>query len=497
MTKSFVKETIKSVLQNPDYGYNGRIHEIRKREYSHLGGTSFCGLADLETTYLDHAGATIYPVSIVYDHCDDLASNLLSNPHSQSPSSIATEHRITAVRRRVLQAFNADPEFFDIVFVANATAGIKLIADGFAGSPEGFRYKYLRDAHTSLIGAGELSVERQAVSEEEVKKWLVSGDIVKVDNRPGLFAYPAQSNFNGRRFPLDWPAWLREGGSSWYSLLDASSYLTTTPLDYSNLMNAPDFTVFSFYKIFGYPDLGGVIVRRSAGHMLVQRRFFGGGTRSTLTADGVNTPNKDLHTSLEDGTLPFHNILALEHAYNNFYRLFGHQINVARHAALVTRVAYTLLSSLHYDNGQPVCIIYSAMNQGPIISFNLVNPDGEFIGFVSVEKQATVHNFACRTGGMCNPGGVQKYNELEQGELERMFAAGKICGDSNDIVHGKFVGALRISFGACSTIEEVLSFANFIRKTYVESRKPKPILWRSMSRVFSKDMRHIAAEIRF
>lgn len=46
MTKSFVKETIKSVLQNPDYGYNGRIHEIRKREYSHLGGTSSCGLAD-------------------------------------------------------------------------------------------------------------------------------------------------------------------------------------------------------------------------------------------------------------------------------------------------------------------------------------------------------------------------------------------------------------------------------------------------------------------
>jgi molybdenum cofactor sulfurtransferase len=40
-----------------------------------------------------------------------------------------------------------------------------------------------------------------------------------------------------------------------YSLLDAASFLTTTPLDYSDATNAPDFTV---YKIFRYPDLGAV-----------------------------------------------------------------------------------------------------------------------------------------------------------------------------------------------------------------------------------------------
>ena len=484
MTKSLVKEAIKSVLHNPDYGYNGRIHDIRRQEYSHIGGCSVFECADvLETIYLDHAGATIYPVSIVHDHCDDLATRLLSNPHSQSPSSIATGDRISAVRRRVLHAFNADPEFFDLVFVANATAGIKLIADGFSGSAEGFRYKYLQDSHTSLVGASELAAEREVLSEEEVKKWLMSGDIVQEDSKPGLFAYPAQSNFNGRRFPLDWPARLRENGSGWYSLLDASSYLTTTPLDYSNLTNAPDFTVFSFYKIFGYPDLGGVIVRRTAGHMLIQRRFFGGGTRAALTVDAFNLPRDEPHEALEDGTLPFHTILALEHAYSNFSRLFGSQINVARHAAQVTRLAYTLLSTLRYDNGQPACRIYSSLNHGPIIMFNLLTPEGVPIGFLSFEKLATVHNFAVRTGGMCNPGGLQKYLEFPDGELERAFLAGKVCGDSTDIVDGRIFGAIRISFGACSSIEEVWAFVSFIQKNYVEKKK-KIVLWRSMGRLF-------------
>ena len=29
---------IDSIERNPEYGYNGRIHDIRQEEYSHLGG---------------------------------------------------------------------------------------------------------------------------------------------------------------------------------------------------------------------------------------------------------------------------------------------------------------------------------------------------------------------------------------------------------------------------------------------------------------------------
>ena len=238
-----------TIIPSPDqvqndrsYGYNGRIHSIRATEYAHLGGTTFLILFDLSgTIYLDHAGATPYPTSIVQDHCKDLCTTLLSNPHSHSPSSIDTAERVTRVRHLVLEFFKADPQDFDIVFVANATAGIKLVADGFAGSTGGFSYTYLRDAHTSLVGVTGLASQSKCLSEEEMANWLESG--AQKDVR-GLFAYPAQSNFNGRRFPLEWAKCLRENKPGWFSLLDAASFLTTTPLDYSDSASAPDFTVF-------------------------------------------------------------------------------------------------------------------------------------------------------------------------------------------------------------------------------------------------------------
>ena len=146
--------------------------------------------------------------------------------------------------------------------------------------------------------------ERQFVTEDEVNQWLSQEGIVDGNERPGLFAYPAQSNFNGRRFPLKWVAQLRQKIPNWYSLLDAASYLTTTPLDYSDASIAPDFTVLSFYKIFGYPDLGALIIRKEVGHILLQRQFFGGGTRAALTIDSWNIAHASLHEALEDGTLP-------------------------------------------------------------------------------------------------------------------------------------------------------------------------------------------------
>jgi molybdenum cofactor sulfurtransferase len=407
-------------------------------------------------------------VSIIQDHSQELTANLFSNPHSRSPSSIATTNRIASIRLRILGLFNANPQLFEVVFVANATAGIKLVADGFAGHQNGFRYTYLRDAHTSLVGVGGLCQESKCLSESQVKDWLNHEIAVDGDDRPGLFAYPAQSNFNGRRFPLSWISQLRHKQPGWYSLLDAASYLTTTPLNFSDASHAPDFTVLSFYKIFGYPDLGAVIVRKSAGHILLQRRYFGGGTRAAVTPDSFHAPRKELHAALEDGTLPFHTILALDSALNNFGRLFGSRHNISRHASQVARLTHSLLSSLRHGNGRPVCEMYSKPIDGPIIAFNLKTANGSPIGFASFEKLSSLRNIALRTGGMCNAGGVEQHLDLQAWEVERNYGRGKECGDDMDVVDGKNTGVIRISFGACSTVDEVCAFVDFIREFYVE-----------------------------
>lgn len=108
-----------------------------------------------------------------------------------------------------------------------------------------------------------------------------------------------------------------------YTLLDAAALATTCPLDMSNSDTAPDFTTVAFYKIFGFPDLAALIVRKPAGHILQKRRYFGGGTVDMVICiddqwHGAKDPKTDqrhrLHDALEDGTLPFHAIVALVHA---------------------------------------------------------------------------------------------------------------------------------------------------------------------------------------
>lgn len=90
---------------------------------------------------------------------------------------------------------------------------------------------------------------------------------------------------NGERLPLDWITKLRLSlhHPNSYSLLDVAALVSTTPIDLSNHLFAPDFITLSFYKIFGFPDLGALIVQKSAGHVFDKRKYFGGGTTEMTT----------------------------------------------------------------------------------------------------------------------------------------------------------------------------------------------------------------------
>ena len=209
-----------------------------------------------------------------------MISGLYGNPHSRSPSSILSTKRIDNVRLRALRFVKADPDEFDLVFVANATAAIKLVVEGFRACGQGFSYRYHQDSHTSLVGVRESAVVSQCLeSDEAVEQWLMAGgDEDRDGERPSVFAYPAQSNMTGRRLTLSWCSRVRQRKRNSYTLLDAAALVSTSQLDLSNPEDAPDFTALSFYKIFGFPDLGALIVRKSSGHMLTKREYFGGGT---------------------------------------------------------------------------------------------------------------------------------------------------------------------------------------------------------------------------
>ncbi|KAJ8120656.1 hypothetical protein ONZ43_g2688 [Nemania bipapillata] len=396
--------------------YNDRIETIRKDEFPMLH----------DSIYLDHAGTTLYPKTLVDSFATEMVASLLGNPHSASASSQYTTLRIENIRHRVLRFFNADPAEYELVFVANATAGIKLVSDAFRGFPEGFDYRYHQACHTSLVGVRQEAENGLCLDSDDVDKWIEGGDLeVKIDpsSRPTLFAYPAQSNMDGRRYPLRWCHQVRRAGVNTgcqiYTLLDAAAYVATSPLDLSNAETAPDFAVVSFYKIFGFPDLGGLIVKRNTASVFKQRRYFGGGTVDMvvcLKEQWHASKTQSLHEALEDGTLPIHSILALDLALN-------------AHQKLLT----------------------------------------EF------EKLATLKLFHVRTGGVCNPGGVAAALGLEPWEMKRNFSTGFRCGNENDIINGKPTGVIRVSLGAMSTLSDVEKFVAFIEEFYKEDHQPSPV----------------------
>ena len=151
----------------------------------------------LGLTYLDHGGTTLAPKSLLKTFGNKMQNMLLANPPSDTANPSVTAVMVEETRLEVLKLFNADPEHFDIIFTANATASIKLVTEGFSGLTEGFDYYYHRNSHTSLIGVRELAHHSHCfASNEEVERWLVGGERDSEGDssqRPMLFAYPAQS----------------------------------------------------------------------------------------------------------------------------------------------------------------------------------------------------------------------------------------------------------------------------------------------------------------
>lgn len=340
-------------------------------------------------------------------------------------------HLVDETREKTLRFFGADPEHFDLVFVANATAAIKLVMESFKdlsdtsrnleGGEGGFRYFYHIDCYNSVIGVRETADDNHYCfrNDAEVEQWLNGTSVRDEAAKLGLFAHPGQSNMTGRRLPLRWPGILRKSTHlahrDTYSLLDAAALATSCPLNkiFSEPDSAPDFTSLSFYKIFGYPDLGALIVRKASGRVLQKgRKYFGGGTVEPVFVLGKKPQFKRrdlIHESLEVGTLPFHNIVALSAALDTHERLYGPDpmTTISRHTSLLGKMLYDRMSTLVHSNGVKVCEIHGSpeenyedsTKQGATVAFNVVHSDGSFAPYTSVvETLANDRKIYVRSG---------------------------------------------------------------------------------------------------
>ncbi|KAM5356076.1 hypothetical protein ACJ41O_002722 [Fusarium nematophilum] len=463
------------------YRYNTTVEEFRDREYPMLQ----------DSVYLDHAGTTLCSKSLMDAFASDMTSVLYGNPHSASTASQNSTSRIEDARMNLLTFFGADPAEYDVVFVANATAGVKLVVDAMRAQPQGFSYTYHQACHTSLIGAREEAVDSSSIDDDALASWLEGRSPFMDSSRlpsstTTIFAYSAQSHMDGKRYPLTWSRDLqaisRNSPSRFFSLLDASSFVASSRLDLSNPDITPDFVVLSLYKIFGFPDLGALLVRRPAEWVFDHRKYFGGGTVDMVVSgkEKWHAPKShSLHERLEDGTLPFHSIVALDIAMDVHRRLFGSMDQISSHTSYLTKRLLQGLSMLHHANGETVCSIYTETSPdtepltcGPVVSFNLRNSSGAWVSLAEFEKLANLKKMHIRTGGLCSPGGIASALNLQPWEMKKNFSAGFRCGADNDIISGKPTGVIRASLGAMSTIADVDRFVGFIQEFYQETTLP-------------------------
>jgi molybdenum cofactor sulfurtransferase len=434
-------------------------------------------------------------------------SNLYGNPHSANAPAKLSGQLVDDTREKTLRFFGADPEHYDLIFVANATAAIKLVMESFKdlsitsklvdGHEGGFRFFYHIDCHNSVIGVRETTDDNHYCfrNDAEVAQWLAGTSSQNEGEKLGLFAYPGQSNMTGRRLPLSWPGMLRKSDhishQDTYSLLDAAALATSYPLNkvFGDPETAPDFTSLSFYKIFGYPDLGALIVRKASGRILQWgRKYFGGGTVDAVTVLGKKPFFKNretLHESLEDGTLPFHNIIALNAAIDTHEKLYGPDpmSTISRHTSFLGKMLYVKMSSLVHPNGVSVCKIYTnpaestygdSTTQGATVAFNIVSADGSFVPYTSVvETLADERKIYVRSGQLCNPGGIASHLGYDTWHLKRLVANGHRCGAAHitgtEVVKGRPTGVVRVSLGAMTTIANIDTLINFLQEEFIFS----------------------------
>mmetsp|Transcript_6688 Transcript_6688/g.10225 ORF Transcript_6688/g.10225 Transcript_6688/m.10225 type:complete len:873 (-) Transcript_6688:43-2661(-) len=509
-----MERDIKAFYGLGGYGYNGKLAELRKKEFSRLDkgevkeGNAVGGKDVL--TYLDHAGATLYGEHQLNEAVKAMQSQTFANPHSQSTTSQRTTKQIELARKLILDHVNADASKYSVIFCAGATAGLKLLGECFPFDSEGSEFCYSLDNHNSVLGIREYAhaagASVRVIDDREPGSTLYyktndSKRRRKLDEESNssvcLFAFPGESNFSGRKLDLGLAKkikldrlWNRKQNARWFVCLDGAKMCATDTLDLKKYPEI-DFVAISAYKIIGYPTgLGALIVKNSAGNIL-KKRYFGGGTVEASVSDGdFWQERKDLSERLEDGTVSFLSIISLRHGFDLLTQLGG-MIAVRAHVRECGAYLYARMLNLKHANGRPLCEIYGYPSplksterlmdtierlvksdaHGGIVSCNLKDEQGQYMGYSAVEKLAGVFGIQIRTGCFCNPGACQTHLGLSKEAIKKNLKAGHVCWDTNDVIDGIPTGAIRVSLGFMTTLQEIDRWIEFLKTNFINQTK--------------------------
>jgi selenocysteine lyase/cysteine desulfurase len=434
-----------------------RLDELRHTEYAYLDAGGH--------TYLDFTGAGLPSTTQLHAHAERICGECFGNPHSENPTSRRSTDLVEEARKAVLGFLNADPAEYAVIFTPNATGACRLVGEAYPFSRRR-RLVMTLDNHNSVNGMREYARRRHAA----VRYLPLSApdlrleEPAKLGHGPGLFAFPAQSNFSGVQHPLDLVERAHERGYD--VLLDAAAFVPANRLDLGEVH--PDFVSISWYKVLGYPTGVGSLVARHDALADLRRPWFSGGTITAVSAIGGWHVMADDESRFEDGTLNFLGIpdvtcglewlegVGVEAVHERVHRATG---------ALLQR-----LTALRHEDGSPMVRLYGPaemVERGGTISFNFLDRRGRIVDERVVARDAAAAGISLRTGCFCNPGAGEAAFSLRRLWLTRLLGDRGLTIDGYlDKIGLPTAGAIRVSPGLVTTGGDVDRFIDFATAHY-------------------------------
>ncbi|CCG84389.1 protein of unknown function [Taphrina deformans PYCC 5710] len=443
--------------------YNEALEAIRNTEYPQLTSG---------TCYLDHAGTTIPANSLLKSHLEEIQRTLYGNPHTTSPSSVATTNRIAEVRSALLlELFHDSFYHYDLIFTSGSTAAISLVTQLMTDTyGREWDYQYSINSHTSIIG--------QRTRTASWKVFYSPQQLMVTPLRPTLTSWPGRSNATGK---CEGQHAVLSAHEAHYTLFDASALLPTATLRLDQ--DSPDFICLSFYKIFGYPSgLGALLIKKSdrITKLVLNYTTFAGGTVEAVSATtkffAPKRLDTDYHGLLEHGTKAFHSILALSTAMEVHKQLYGSFERIHQHVTYISQYASQRMNTLCHSNGLPLVQLHDYEADSCIMAMTLRRSDHSLVGYADVQAAASVLGIHIRTGTLCNPGITEDLCGITSEELAQNHAAGHTCSDAKDVLNGKATGVVRISFGPMSSITDIDVWVTFLKQYFLEALPSKPLI---------------------
>lgn len=439
--RSNMKQKNSRIQDIKDVAYPKLIQRMRDSDINRMKSVS----------YLDFATAGVFTDSIFSNFTEILHQNLFGNTHSESPSAEKSTNTIDDVRSMVFDYFDTKISFYTLIFTYSEAHALKVLAEAFPFTPQR-KLLYSKRSNENILGIRGFASVSEPFDDGESSDPIVERKVEKnISETFGMVVMPLVDTFDGHVMThKEISSVFSRYSNNNVIVADASLYLQTRKL---SLKEYPFHAVtFSFEKLFGFPNIGGILVHNSLMEQL-KRPYFGGGTLVyALTESDFEKLRLSPSDRFEDGSLPFLSIASIEAGFNFINQLGLNR--VSRHVETLTEKLKEWLSDLRHLNGSPLVQIYGD-GQSSIVTFNVLDKESNLVDYRTVVRAAASNDVYVVGGCHSTPGTCLQAMKIEESVIKENWN------------HYESIGAVRASVGWSSTENDVNRLISTLEKTFM------------------------------